>query len=217
MKADNIRVVGITGGIGSGKSEFAEFIRNKGYTVIDTDRIAKKLMKNDDNLKESIKNALGNESYLKTGEINREFLANKVFAENEESKKNLDKLNSIVHPAVIEHKINLIEELAEKGESLIFVESALIFEADLQDGYDYVITVNTKKELRIKRLIEKRNLTEEQILLRMDNQISDEEKSRLADFTVENNGTLQDLEKSAEFILSIVENLPGKDFDQLST
>jgi dephospho-CoA kinase len=174
-------------------------------------------MKNDDNLKESIKKALGAESYLDSGEINREFLANKVFAGDEASKNNLEKLNSIVHPIVIEHKIALLEELADKGESLIFVESALIFEADLQDGYDYVITVNAKKELRIKRLIEKRNLTEEQILLRMDNQISDEEKSRLADFTVENNGTLQELEKSSDFIFSIVENLPGKDFDQLST
>jgi dephospho-CoA kinase len=217
MKADNIKIIGITGGIGSGKSIFAETIREQGFTVIDTDSIAKDLMNNDEIVRKKLIEAIGKETYDPENGLNKEFLAKKVFNGDDDSKENLQKLNSIVHPAVIDQKIKIIEELAEKGEEIIFIESALIFEAGLQDGYDYVINISADKEIRKKRLQANRKMTDKQIEQRMNEQLSDEEKIRLADFNIKNNGEIEELKKSADFILSLIDSLPQKDQDQLST
>lgn len=208
-----IKIIGITGGIGSGKSAFANMIREMGFTVIDMDFRAKELMTESLELKRKLIAAFGQETYIADGTLNKNYLAQIVFSDSPESANNLQILNSLVHPATIDDKIKTIENLIESGETLIFVESALLFEAGLADGYDYIININSNKELKIKRLKDSRNMTEKEILNRINSQLSDEEKIREADFNVENNGSLDDLKRSALFMVDLLKNLPCKQFD----
>lgn len=208
----NFKIIGITGGIGSGKSAFSGIIREKGFVVLDMDSRAKELMTESDELKAKIIDAFGNNTYNDDGSLNKSFLAENVFAKSAQAAKNLEKLNSIVHPAAIEDKIATIEKLMAQGNELIFVESALIYEAGLAEGYDYIINITAKKDIRIKRLTENRNLSEQDIIARMESQLSDEERIREADFNIENNGTIDDLRESALFMLDLIQSLPGKEF-----
>jgi dephospho-CoA kinase len=109
--------------------------------------------------------------------------------------------------------ITKIEELAENGSKVIFVESALIFETGLDDGFDYVISVIASEQLRIERTKSRTGLSELEIKWRMEEQFSTERIKQLSDFTIENNGTLVDLKKSTKFILNIIKTLPKKNFE----
>lgn len=203
----NVSVVcAITGGIGSGKSSVANIIRDMGYIVLNSDVHAKELMASDKDIKLKLKKEFGNEVFDKNENLNTSFLSSVVFGPNDSHQKALLNLNKIVHPKVIKRLINEVELYERKGEKLIFVESALIFEAGLEDGFDYVILVDTEKENAIKRTIERSGLTKEEIGYRMKSQISSETKKNAADFVIENNGTINDLKRSVEIIIQIVKN-----------
>lgn len=201
---DNVKIIGITGGIGSGKSTVSKFINEMGYKVINSDSKAKKLYLENSELKEKLIKEFGGNFYLPDGNINKKFIEEIVFGEDEKSKANLAKLNALVHPLVIQDNIDEIDELVEKGERLIFVESALIFEISMEDAYDYIICVFTPKDIAIKRLIERDSTSEEKILKRMKNQMSSEEKKKKADFVINNNTDLNSLKNATEFIIDVI-------------
>ncbi len=201
---DNVKIIGITGGIGSGKSTVSKFINEMGYKVINSDSKAKKLYLENSELKEKLIKEFGGNFYLPDGNINKKFIEEIVFGEDEKSKENLAKLNALVHPLVIQDNIDEIDELVEKGERLIFVESALIFEISMEDAYDYIICVFTPKDITIKRLIERDSTSEEKILKRMKNQMSSEEKKKKADFVINNNTDLNSLKNATEFIIDVI-------------
>lgn len=201
---DNVKIIGITGGIGSGKSTVSKFINEMGYKVINSDSKAKKLYLENSELKEKLIKEFGVNFYLPDGNINKKFIEEIVFGEDEKSKANLSKLNALVHPLVIQDNIDEIDELVEKGERLIFVESALIFEISMEDAYDYIICVFTPKDITIKRLIERDSTSEEKILKRMKNQMSSEEKKKKADFVINNNKDLNSLKNATEFIIDVI-------------
>ena len=206
-KLSNSVVVGITGGIGTGKSGVAKFITGLGYKVIKTDDRAKELMKTDDGLIKELKVRFGEQVYLADGSINSAHLSSLVFGESEVHIKNLETLNSIVHPHAIDDMISQVEQYENAGEKLIFVESALIYEAGLEDGFDYVIVVYAPKDIVISRLKKSGKLTEAQIEQRMNSQISQDDKVQWADFVIDNSGSVEDLRKSVEFIINILKNL----------
>lgn len=203
---DNVKIIGITGGIGSGKSTVSNFISELGYKVINSDSKAKKLYLENLELKKKLVKEFGDEFYLKDGNINKQFIESIVFGEDEKSKTNLKKLNSLVHPLVIQDNIDEIDKLVENGEEVIFVESALIYEINMQDAYDYIICVYSPKETVIKRLIERDSTSEEKILNRMKNQMSPEEKKKKADFVINNNSDLEALKKATHFIIDLIAN-----------
>ena len=118
MKADDIKVIGITGGIGSGKSTFADFIRQEGYPVIDMDSRAKELMNTSAEVQKKIIAAFGEDAY-QNGVLNKDFLAQKVFATKNDG-DSLQKLNSIVHPAAIDDKIKEIVKNTYSLNSALF-------------------------------------------------------------------------------------------------
>ncbi len=206
----NSKVIAITGGIGSGKTTVSAIIRDSGYIVLDTDAMAKDLMGSNDELKESLQREFGEEIYEK-GSLNREFLASIVFGSEKDSEEKLDKLNQIVHPFVIEEMYNRCEELAEEGEDLIFIESALIYEAGLEDGFDYVVVVDASEELCLERVMKRSSMSSEQIKNRIDSQFSVEHKKSQADFVIDNSGSLEKLRSSVEFVLSVLEELPPRE------
>ncbi len=199
-KSKKIKIA-VTGGIGSGKSTFCNFLNENGIKVIHVDDVSKELLESDQEIKSKIVKAFGKESFI-NGKANKKFLAEKVFADQ----KNVVKINSIIHPKVIK-KINILAEKILKNNDIVAAEAALIFEAKMEPQFDYIILITAKEKLRLKRKMESENYSEEQFLKRNENQIPDEEKMELADFVFENNNGLDDLKNKALLLTKILKGL----------
>lgn len=181
--------VGITGGIGSGKSTVCEMLAGRGVAVYTADERAKALMATDAALRSSIIEAFGSDAYTAEG-LNRGFLAANVFA----SPEALARLNGLVHPAVMAD----FEAWAEQQEGdYVVLESAILFEAALDNRVDVSVAVMAPEALRLERAMARDGASEEQIRARMRNQLSDEERNVRAKFTIVNI-VLDDLEEDVE-------------------
>jgi len=170
--------IGLTGGIGSGKSTVARIFEVLGIPVYDADSASKKLMTENEDLKKRIKNSFGEEAY--TNEIlNRKYLAGQVF--NEPKKMAL--LNSLVHPATIKDA----EEWMKKQKTPYLIkEAALIFESGSQKQLDFVIGVQAPLALRLQRIIQRDNVSVTQVKARMDMQMDEAIKMRLCKYVIVN-------------------------------
>ncbi len=170
--------IGLTGGIGSGKSSVAGIFNVLGIPVFDADTEAKLIMETNEELVLSIKNLFGKESYIK-GKLNRSYIANLVF--NNPSK--LEQLNALVHPATIVAANNWMQQ---QKTPYIIKEAALLFEAGTAANLDFIIGVYAPQHLRIQRVMERDNATQEQTLARMERQMNEEAKMKLCDFMLVN-------------------------------
>ncbi|MEC9065346.1 MAG: dephospho-CoA kinase [Bacteroidota bacterium] len=179
-------IVGLTGGIGSGKSTVINHFKELGVNCYQADKEAKKLMDSDDELIKKIQNSFGDEIYSNS-KLDRKKLASIVFR----NKKKLDLLNSIVHPVVHKHFANYCER---HNDIYIIKEVAIIFETGSQDKFDKIILVKAPKEERIKRIIIRDRFTRQDVLDRINNQKNDEGKIEHCDFII-NNIDLEDLPK----------------------
>lgn len=177
MKDQTIKV-GLTGGIGSGKTTIARVFEVLGIPVYYADDAARRIMSEDESLKSEIRKQFGDQSYV-DGKLNREYLASIVF----QDKKKLAILNALVHPATIR---NSVQWMKQQTGPYAIREAALIFESGVQGQLDYVIGVSAPLELRIARAMERDNLTRQQVQERMDRQINENIKMRLCDFVVVN-------------------------------
>lgn len=172
--------VGLTGGIGSGKSTIAQLFEALGIPVFYADKEAKRLMEEDMELKKSISEAFGNEAYA-NGRLNRTYLAEVVFSHPEK----LDKLNQLVHPV----SIAAAEKWMRAQTSPYSIkEAALLFESGSQEHLDFVIGVSAPLETRIKRTMERDRISKEQVQARMDRQLNETIKLRLCNAVIENDG-----------------------------
>ena len=156
--------VGITGGIGSGKSVFSGALKEKGFPVILADEIAKDILANDSGIREIIIKEFGAESYI-NNQLNRKYLADKIFPDP----ANVDIINSIIHPPTIE-KIKSIMKSELLKQNIVFVEAALIFESELEDLFDYIVLITSDDELKKKRKIGQ-GMSESDFLMRLQHQI----------------------------------------------
>lgn len=192
--------IGITGGIGSGKTTICSIFKLLNIPVYNADLMAKKLMTSDENLIESIKILLGNESYTQNGELNRPYIANIIF----KNIRKLKKLNFLVHPAV---KIDFEKWATEQESKYVIKEAALLFEAGSYKDLDYNILVFAPLEVRISRVINRDNTDRESIISRINNQMPEEEKNKLADYFINNDGNhsliKQILQLHSEFLSKI--------------
>lgn len=193
--------IGITGGIGSGKSTVAKIISNSGYVVLDADSIAKEIMLTDESVRREIQSSFGEEAY-KDGKLNRDYLATSVFTSDE----NIIKINLIVHPPTIKKINELLDNELEK-KNLAFVEAALIYESEMDEILDYVLLVTASEKVRINRIINRDSLTEQQIVSRMKFQMPEDEKENLADFVIKNESDLEELERKTRFFLMLFESM----------
>ena len=171
-------LVGLTGGIGSGKSTVAEMFRDLDVPVYDSDLEAKQLMVTSMEMRQSILDLFGDEAY-KGESLNRKYIADQVFKNTELLKK----LNGIVHPAVRKH---FLEWMEQQSAPYVIQETALIFENGVQDQYDATILVTAPLNVRLERVMKRDNATEQAVMDRMKNQMDDNQKIDLAQFCIEN-------------------------------
>lgn len=198
-------IIGITGGIGSGKTTVTDFYSQLGYFIIKADNVAKQIMVEDKDLVHKIIDEFGEKCYGDNGELDTKYLAQSAFSHP----KNLEKLNKIVHPPAI-LKVKQIANNALKEHNLVFVESALIFEAKMEEIFDYIILITADEDTRIKRVLERGNETAFEIKSRMMHQLSEADKQKRSDFIIKNDSTIEELKKRAEFILSLINSLTSK-------
>ena len=170
--------IGLTGGIGSGKSTVARIFSVLGVPVYDADSASKRLMTEDEELKEKIIQNFGKESYI-DGQLNRKYLAEQVFHDSAKT----ELLNSIVHPATIK---DADEWMKKQNAPYIVKEAALIFESGSNRYLDKVIGVSSPLSLRIDRIVERSNMAIEQVKARMALQMDEDEKLRLCDYVIIN-------------------------------
>ena len=189
--------VGITGGIGSGKSVFSSAMKEKGFPVIFADEIAKEILATDPLVKELIIKEFGKEAFPEN-KLDTKYLAEKVFPDA----GNVEIINAIIHPPTIEKIISLMKSELLKH-NIVFVEAALIYESELEDLFDLIVLITADEETKKKRKIAQ-GMSESDFMMRLRNQIKDEEKAKLADFIFINNGEKKDLYKKADLFLKLI-------------
>ena len=174
--------LGITGGIGSGKSYVAHLLEEKGFPLYDTDREAKRLTLTHPRIREALSTLLGTEVYQADGTLNKPLLASYLFS----SPEHAEQINGIIHPCVYEDFQAWAHRQEEAGAQVVMMESAILFESGFQKAVDYVVMVYAPLELRIKRAMQRDAASEAQIRARISAQMDDEEKKRKADYVLYN-------------------------------
>lgn len=174
--------IGITGGIGSGKTTVCRVFETLGIPVFYADTVSKELMTTDEILMEGVKATFGPESYFDNGKLNNRHIANIVF----NNQKQLDKLNALVHPAVF-RAFDQWHASLPKHLPYSLKEAALLFESGSYQMSDKNILVIAPQQLKLERVMQRDQVTEEQVLARMQKQLTDEEKTKMADFFIYNN------------------------------
>jgi dephospho-CoA kinase len=192
------KIVGLTGGIGSGKTTIANYFKSFGVPIYIADDEAKKLI-HTSKILNKIKNQFG-EELVTDKQLNREKLAQIVFSNPEK----LSQLNQIVHPEVKKHFLKWFEK--QKKHSYIIKEAAILFESKTNEDCDYIITVVAPIETRIQRILKRDSTTREAILERMKNQWSDADKVAKSDFVIHNEDVNEALKKTYD-IHNLLNNL----------
>lgn len=188
--------IGLTGGIGSGKSTIAKIIETLGYPVYISDLRAAWLMNWDLEVREALTSYFGDEIYLPEGRLDRKKFASIIFND----KNAITEVNRIVHPAVTQ---DFLDWCGEQKKDILFFESAILFESKLGDLFDYIISISTDMETRIKRVIERDAIDRKKVIERINNQMADSEKLSKSDFVIYNN----DEDQIVKQVLAIIHQL----------
>ncbi|MCY7835325.1 dephospho-CoA kinase [Bacillus haynesii] len=183
-------VIGLTGGIASGKSTVAQMFQQCGITVVDADVIAKEAVEQGMPAYQKIAETFGQGVLLETGDIDRRKLGEIVFA-NEEKRL---QLNAIVHPEVRKMMIKQRDEAVRAGKRFVVLDIPLLYESGLEHLTDKVIVVWVPKELQLERLMKRNRFNEDEALNRIHAQHSLDEKKKRADAVIDNSGSLKDTE-----------------------
>ena len=197
-----MRTLGVTGGIGSGKTTVCGFLEEQGARVFYADIEAKRLMREDPDVQAAIVDAFGEAAYDEEGALDRAYLADRVFGDAEQ----LDRLNAIVHPHVFEAFEAAKARAADEEVSLLVHEAALLFEAGGDEHVDTTAVVVAPDADRIDWVTARDDVTPDQVRARMQHQLPQDELRERADYVIENNGSLDDLRrKSVELYWTVVD------------
>ena len=189
---DNLNI-GITGSIACGKSTVSDYLIAKGYTIIDADKLGHVALTSDD-VKRKLAEKFGDE-ILENNEISREKLGKLVFGNDD----NLKILNSIIHPKIKELILKLQEE--HKDEDLVFLDIALLYEANFEDLVEKVAVVYVDEDVQLERLMMRNSLSKEEAIKRIESQMSPREKASLGDFVINNSYSKEDTFQQIDEIL----------------
>ena len=185
--------IGITGSIACGKSTVSDYLIDKGYTIIDADKLGHVALTSDD-VKRKLAEKFGDE-ILENNEISREKLGKLVFGNDD----NLKILNSIIHPKIKELILKLQEE--HKDEDLVFLDIALLYEANFVDLVEKVAVVYVDEDVQLERLMTRNSLSKEEAVKRIESQMSPREKASLGDFVINNSYSKEDTFQQIDEIL----------------
>jgi dephospho-CoA kinase len=190
-------LVGLTGGIGSGKSSAAAEFSRLGRRVLPADAIGRELTATDPAVAEEIRRAFGAQAFLGDGSLDRPGLARIAFADDEK----LERLNGIIHPRVFRAiEQTLARTPVAELSPYTIIEAAIIFESGMDERLDYVILIDAPEDLRISRVVGRGGMTSEDVRTRMRHQLPSADAREEADFVIENVGTLGDLGLRVEFL-----------------
>lgn len=196
-------VIGLTGGIGTGKSTVSQILKEKNFPVIDLDVISHEVIKFPKVVEKIVEN-FGKEvlEYNNTGNwiISREKLGRVIFGNRE--KRVI--LNSIMHPEILHIMREKILE-CKKENKIIFVEIQLLFEVQWEKEFDYILLVSAEKETQIKRILSRDKRSKEEALSIINSQMPLDEKKKISDYVIENDGNIQDLERKIDGFLKKIE------------
>jgi len=191
-------VIGLTGGIASGKSTVSQMIKEQGIRVVDADVIAKEAVAKGTPALQQIVQTFGEDVLLPNGELNRQQLGAIIFSDEEKRKQ----LNAIVHPEVRKEMLKQRDEGVSQQETFVVLDIPLLFESQLESLVDRIIVVYTTPELQLSRLMNRNDLSEEEALNRIHSQQSLEEKCKKADRVIENTQDLAFIRKQLQNILN---------------
>lgn len=192
------KIIGLTGGIGSGKTTVARFIEEFGFPVYYSDDRAKTIVNESEDLKIKIKELLGEDSYDENGFYDRKFVADKVF----NNRDLLQQLNEIIHPAV---KIDFENWVRKQSKYLVFKETALLFELKLNRQCYKSLLVTAEDNIRIKRVMDRDHKTYREVETVMEKQMPERDKIKMADCIIYNNTNLEDLKEQTEKVIFSIE------------
>ena len=205
MKSSGKKIfkVGVTGGIGSGKSTVCEIFSRLGVPVLRSDDMAKELTASDTGVRKKMIELLGSQAYLSNGQPDRTFIASQIFSD----KSLQQKVEAIVHPVVERERERWFDDLRSQGQWIAIVEAALIYEAGIDRKLDVVVVVDAEEPLRIQRACARMGISEKEVRVRIDAQLDVKKKLEKAEYIVQNNGTLEELESKVRFLYTIFRQL----------
>lgn len=191
--------VGITGGIGSGKSTLCAMLEQMGMPIFYADQEAHAIFKEDDDVRHQVIDLLGEQAYL-NGELDRKWVGGIVFNDHQK----LESLNAIMHPAMKRR----FKDWASKQEAdIIGMEAAILIESGGHKDFDHIIVVTAPMDVRVQRVIQRDNITKQQVESRIAAQMSDEKRCAYADIIIENNGGPKALRPKAKRVMKFLRNI----------
>lgn len=189
-------VLGLTGNIGCGKSSVSNIFIENNIDVVDADIVARQIF-DDKNLLNKVFSTFGDTIKNADGTLNRKALGNIVFNDDEK----LIELNNLTHPQIKENILSEVSEYKNQGKKIVVIDAALLIEDDYLPHIDKLLLVTCKKDIQIERIKNRDNCTEEEAVSRINSQMSQEDKSKFADYIIDNSGSPEELkQKVLEFI-----------------
>ena len=189
-----MKIVGLTGGISSGKSTVSSYLKQLKIPVIDADEVARKVVEPNSQGAIEIRKTFGSDVFEEDGSLNRQRLGALIFSNAE----NRQKLDDLLQPLIKITILNEIEEYRQKGENMIVLDLPLLFEKQYEELCEEIIVVYIPKELQLERLMRRNQYTKQEALSRIDSQLSIEEKRKRATVLLDNQGTIQQLYQQVE-------------------
>ena len=189
-----MKIVGLTGGISSGKSTVSSYLKQLKIPVIDADEVARKVVEPNSQGARKIRKTFSSDVFEEDGSLNRQKLGSLIFSNAE----NRQKLDDLLQPLIKIMILDEIEEYRQKGENMIVLDLPLLFEKQYEELCEEIIVVYIPKELQLERLMKRNQYTKQEALSRIDSQLSIEEKRKRATVLFDNQGTVQQLYQQVE-------------------
>ncbi|OFL90429.1 dephospho-CoA kinase [Corynebacterium sp. HMSC055D05] len=196
-----MKKVGLTGGIGSGKSTVARMLADEGFPVVDADQIAREIMEPGSPVLAQVAEVFGEDLIDDTGALNRAELAKRAFSSTEQT----EKLNALTHPAIRAESNRRFDEAEKAGARAVIYDMPLLVDLGLHHDMDMTVVVDVDVDERVRRLVDKRGLTEAGARARIAQQVDDDTRRAAADIVVDNNGPLEALAAQVEKVVRMID------------